>query len=274
MMGRFIVLAFAIAALGLSPSLSLPLRPGTIVIAPFGESCSAIIAERNNTFDEHRQITAAIATDRREISAGKAKIELLETLGEPKQVAATKALVADLEEHLKVLQANEAGSADKLSTLDQKVAACRKESRGHTNPLDRWNGIWQDGPYTVRMGGGSGGGDTLGYTAERLDPLPPGCNNCVPLHDVGGGSCTVKGSSATCTWEMHYTDSAKDVERVGRGTLQFVPASRASDDTITYKFVEVRGTIKLTGGTCPDINQCTSMHPGAEWSGTWTRKKP
>jgi 5-hydroxyisourate hydrolase-like protein (transthyretin family) len=144
-----------------------------------------------------------------------------------------------------------------------------KESTEKTN----WSGTWYEGPYTMHVSGGTG---SLGYTALRSQ----GVGTCCPLVDQGSGSCTVKGNVASCKWSSVYNDippthdGGKIVQRGGHGTLTFVRGRTPADDYISYKFHQDTGTITLGAGTCPDINQCTGMHPGAEWSGTWTRKKP
>jgi hypothetical protein len=131
----------------------------------------------------------------------------------------------------------------------------------------KWSGTWYEGPYTIQISGGTG---SLGYTFLRSD----GAGTCCPLVDRGGGSCTVKGNTATCKWHGNYNDippthdGGKMVDRSGHGTLTL------SGDTISYHMVQDTGTITLGVGTCPDIAQCTGMHPGAENGGYWTRKKP
>jgi hypothetical protein len=137
----------------------------------------------------------------------------------------------------------------------------------------RWSGTWYEGPFTVQVSGGTG---SLGFTSTRAQ----GVGTCCPLTDNGGGSCTVKGNTATCKWHMLYSDippthdGGKQVDRSGHGTLTFVAGRTPSEDSISYKFHQDTGTITLGVGTCPDINQCTGMHPGAENSGSWSRKKP
>jgi hypothetical protein len=133
-----------------------------------------------------------------------------------------------------------------------------------------WSGTWYDGPYTMQLSGGTG---SLGFTSLR-HTVNTCASGCFDLVDQGGGSCTVKGSVATCQWQMHYTDGAKDVQRSGHSTLTFVGGPASVGATIHYHFVQDTGTIKLTTGICPDINICTAMHPGAINDGYWTRKKP
>ncbi len=137
----------------------------------------------------------------------------------------------------------------------------------------RWSGTWYEGPYTMQISGGTG---SLGYTATRSQ----GVGTCCPLTDTGSGSCTVKGSTATCKWHSLYSDippthdGGKQVDRSGHGTLTFVAGRTPAEDSISYRFHQDTGTITLGVGTCPDINQCTGMHPGSESSGSWSRKKP
>jgi hypothetical protein len=133
-----------------------------------------------------------------------------------------------------------------------------------------WSGTWYDGPYTMQLSGGTG---SLGFTSLR-HTINQCASGCFDLVDQGGGSCTVKGSVATCQWQMHYTDGAKDVQRSGHSTLTFVGGPASVGATIHYHFVQDTGTIKLATGTCPDINICTAMHPGSINDGYWTRKKP
>ena len=66
----------------------------------------------------------------------------------------------------------------------------------------------------------------------------------------------------------------QEVDRSGHGTLTFIRGSTREEDSIQYSFVQDKGKITLGVGTCPDIDQCTGMHPGAESSGYWSRKKP
>ena len=162
-----------------------------------------------------------------------------------------------------------------------QVERCRASSsgseaggthRGETPRVD-WNGTWYEGPYTMQVTGGFG---AVTYTALREQ----GEGTCCPLKDEGSGKCTVKGNEATCTWQMLYDDipptkdGGKQVDRSGHGTLTFIRGSTREEDSIQYSFIQDKGKITLSVGTCPDINQCTGMHPGAKSDGSWTRKKP
>jgi hypothetical protein len=144
--------------------------------------------------------------------------------------------------------------------------------RGETPRLN-WNGTWYEGPYTMQVSGGFG---SVTYTALR----DQGQGTCCPLKDQGSGTCAVKGNEATCTWHMLYddipptNDGGKKVDRTGHGTLTFIRGSTPEEDSIQYTFVQDKGKITLGVGTCPDIKQCTGMHPGAKSSGYWSRKKP
>lgn len=125
-----------------------------------------------------------------------------------------------------------------------------------------WSGTWYSGPYTIQISGGTG---SLGYQFLRSE----GAGTCCPLVDQGSGNCKVQGSEATCTENAHYHDSAKDVQRMSTVTL------RLSGDIISSLAKVKTASITLSSGQpCPDIAQCTGLHPGAEFSGTWTRKKP
>lgn len=126
----------------------------------------------------------------------------------------------------------------------------------------KWSGAWFEGPYKIQISGGTG---SLGYTELRSD----GAGTCCPLVDQSGGNCQVIGSKAICQYHGHYHDSAKDVDYSGHVTLTL------SGDTIQYSFTQVAGSIKLSSGQeCPDIRQCTALHPGAVFTGYWSRKKP
>ncbi|HET9394241.1 MAG TPA: hypothetical protein VFO29_12065 [Candidatus Rubrimentiphilum sp.] len=131
-----------------------------------------------------------------------------------------------------------------------------------TEVKTNWSGTWYNGPYTMQVSGGAG---SLGYQFLRSD----GAGTCCPLIDQGGGSCTVHGNVATCTENAHYHDSGKDVQRSSTVTLTL------SGQTISTVGKIKTASITLSSGQpCPDIAQCTGLHPGAEFSGTWTRKKP
>lgn len=125
----------------------------------------------------------------------------------------------------------------------------------------KWSGEWFDGPYKIQVNGGSG---SLGYTALRSE----GAGTCCPLLDQSGGNCQVIGNKAICQYHGHYHDSAKDVDYSGHATLTL------SGNYIQYSVTQTAGTIKLATGVCPDITQCTALHPGANFTGSWTRKKP
>jgi len=126
----------------------------------------------------------------------------------------------------------------------------------------KWSGTWYSGPYVIQISGGTG---SLGYQFLRSE----GAGGCCPLIDQGGGSCTVRGNVATCTENAHYHDSGKDVQRSSAVTLTL------SGGTISSLAKVKTASITLSSGQpCPDIAQCTGMHPGAEFSGTWTRRKP
>jgi hypothetical protein len=126
----------------------------------------------------------------------------------------------------------------------------------------KWSGTWYSGPYTIQISGGTG---SLGYQFLRSD----GAGGCCPLIDQGGGSCTVRGNVATCTENARYHDSAKDVQRSSDVKLTL------SGETISSLAKVKTASITLSSGQpCPDIAQCTGMHPGAEFDGVWTRKKP
>ncbi|HEX5275904.1 MAG TPA: hypothetical protein VFW34_11610 [Candidatus Rubrimentiphilum sp.] len=126
----------------------------------------------------------------------------------------------------------------------------------------KWSGTWYNGPYTMQISGGNG---SLGYQFLRSD----GVGGCCPLIDQGGGSCTVHGNVATCTENAHYHDSAKDVQRSSDVKMTL------TGETISAMAKVKTASITLSSGQpCPDIAQCTGMHPGAEFDGVWTRKKP
>lgn len=126
----------------------------------------------------------------------------------------------------------------------------------------KWSGSWTSGPYKIQISGGNG---SLSYTANRDD----GVGGCCPTTDHITGSCTVRGSTATCTENAQYHDSDKDVARTDEVKLQL------SGDTIASTSKVKTATIKLSSGQpCPDIAQCTGMHPGAVFSGYWSRAKP
>ncbi len=126
----------------------------------------------------------------------------------------------------------------------------------------KWSGTWYNGPYTMQVSGGSG---SLGYQFLRSQ----GEGTCCPLIDRGSGSCTVHGNVATCTESAHYHDSGKDVERSSEVKLTLSGASIS----VTTKIKTASITLS-SGQPCPDIAQCTALHPGAEFSASWTRTKP
>jgi len=92
-------------------------------------------------------------------------------------------------------------------------------------------------------------------------------HSCLFVYDAG----------RHCTWvPEHWSEKndetqigfTKDVTYGGHGTLTL------SGDYIQFSFTEVTGSITLSSGQpCPDIAQCTGLHPGATFSGSWTRKK-
>ncbi len=126
----------------------------------------------------------------------------------------------------------------------------------------KWSGTWYSGPYTIQISGGTG---SLGYQFLRSE----GVGGCCPLVDQGSGNCTVHGNVAMCKENSHYHDSAKDVQRSSVVKLTL------SGETIASVATVKTASITLSSGQqCPDIAQCTGMHPGAEFDGTWTRKKP
>jgi hypothetical protein len=162
--------------------------------------------------------------------------------------------------------ASHGGSKSEVQTLaasllegeSPKYVLYIKEKQENT----KWSGTWYSGPYVIQISGGSG---SLGYQFLRSE----GAGGCCPLVDQGGGSCTVQGNVATCTENAHYHDSGKDVQRSSETKLTL------SGGTISSVSKIKTASIKMSGGqACPDIAQCTSMHPGAEFSGSWTRKKP
>ena len=125
----------------------------------------------------------------------------------------------------------------------------------------KWSGTWVEGPYTIQISGGTG---SLGYNALRSE----GVGTCCPLVDQSGGNCQVIGNKAICQYHGHYHDDAKDVTYGGHATLTL------SGDYIQYSFTQVTGAITLASGQpCPDISRCTALHPGANFTGSWTRKK-
>lgn len=125
----------------------------------------------------------------------------------------------------------------------------------------KWAGDYSRGSYKVKILGGSG---SLSYTFDRED----GVGTCCPTIDKGGGECKVVDNVATCDLTADYSDSDKKVHYEGKGTLTY---SRLAVD---YKFLLTGGSITLTTGTCPDIKQCTGLHPGTVLEGTWSREKP
>lgn len=130
-----------------------------------------------------------------------------------------------------------------------------------TQEKTKWSGTWYSGQTTIQVSGGNG---SLGFQALRSE----GAGTCCPLVDQSSGSCTVKGNTATCTYHGQYSDSAKKVQYGGHATLVL------SGNYISTKWHQDTGSITLTEGVCPDIAQCTGLHPGAEFTGTWTRQKP
>jgi hypothetical protein len=133
--------------------------------------------------------------------------------------------------------------------------------------ITRWSGVWYYGPYTMNVSGGTG---SLGFTVVRIDDAG---TPYVKTYK-SSGSCTVKGNEATCKWSAHYNDLSKVVESAGHGTFTFIRGASVAGDAIQTRTHQDTGSITLTEGTCPDIAQCTSMHPGAEGTGYWKHTKP
>jgi len=133
--------------------------------------------------------------------------------------------------------------------------------------VTRWSGVWYYGPYTMNVSGGTG---SLGFTIVRIDDAG---TEYVKTYKASG-SCTVKGNEATCKWSAHYNDSSKVVESAGHGSFTFIRGASIAGDAIQTRTHQDTGSITLTEGTCPDIAQCTSMHPGAEGTGYWKHTKP
>lgn len=133
-----------------------------------------------------------------------------------------------------------------------------RHDRTTSNTQSKWDGTYVSGAYTIVISGGVG---SLKYQADR--------NSGGITDHVTSNSCTVNGSVATCTETGKYHDSDKDVQSTGEQKLTL------SGETI-YAVLKVKtASITLSGGRpCPDIAQCTGIHPGAEFSGTWTRRKP
>ncbi|HET9392793.1 MAG TPA: hypothetical protein VFO29_04605 [Candidatus Rubrimentiphilum sp.] len=142
--------------------------------------------------------------------------------------------------------------------LDRQIQRCKAtQGGGEARQRTNWSGTYVSGPYTIVVSGGFG---SLSYKGDRNDPSTT---------DHVSGKCTVNGSEARCEETGTYHDSGKDVERTSTVVLTL------SGDTILSRAKVTKASVTLASGQpCPDPAQCTSLHAGAEFDGTWTRKKP
>jgi len=173
---------------------------------------------------------------------------------------------AYIEANLARLESSEQLEAKSIDKFDAEIAACKTRAslpqpRHEAKPAPasryHWAGTYVSGAYVITV---SGGGGSIEYKADRDGP---------DTTDHVTGKCTVRGTEATCTEEGTYKDSDKTVQRKAKATLTL------SGDTISSKSVVLADGYSVTradGQPCPQPKDCTSLHPDAEFSGTWTRK--
>lgn len=175
-----------------------------------------------------------------------------------------EAWVPELKGRIAQLQSNEKIMRARLATLDRQIAACQSQEptrprlQNSNTARTKWSGNWYRGSYKVTISGGAG---SFSYRFDREDDV----GTCCPTIDKGSGTCSVEGNVAKCDLTADYSDSAKKVHYEGKGILSY------AGDSINYTFTLTSGTIQLTQGECPDISQCTGLHPGAVLEGTWSR---
>jgi hypothetical protein len=135
-----------------------------------------------------------------------------------------------------------------------------------TEVQTKWSGTWYQGPYVIHVSGGNG---SLGYTFLRASDV----GTCCPTIDQGGGSCTVKGNTATCTAQGHFQNSASQIWRTEHVTLTY------QGDTVGVMSHIVSSREKTDQyhscpSSGPEMSKCTSLYEGNNLTGTWTRQKP
>ncbi len=169
-------------------------------------------------------------------------------------IAYEKGQIASLES---AIESND----ESIRELNGQIAQCGRSASSVGSVHTNWNGTYTDGPFTITVSGGFG---SLGYKALRSE----GEGTCCPLTDSSKGTCTVSGAEAKCTWDGDYRDSAKHVKSSGTATLTL------SGDTISIRsVVNFAEYADSQGNPCGGaIETCTGIHPGAEFSGIWTRK--
>ena len=120
----------------------------------------------------------------------------------------------------------------------------------------RWSGNWASGTARIAV---TQSGDTLSYDWANDFGEAPGAH-----YDKGHGECRVTGDTAKGTWTATYHDADKDMlNRHGTTTLKI------SGDSIANTNIEDGETPVWRTGKYD-----SAMHPGAVFSGTWTRKGP
>jgi hypothetical protein len=145
---------------------------------------------------------------------------------------------------------------NEVAMLGRELHSCAAARARTVAKFVRWAGTYAEGADAITVSGGTAG---LEFKESRQTEEE---------NWHRGGGCQVQGSEASCKWEAHFHDAQKDVEYSGHGTLTLYT------DSISYKFVQDTGTITYSDGhSCPNINECTGLHPGAESDGTWTRKR-
>ncbi len=135
-----------------------------------------------------------------------------------------------------------------------------------TEETTKWSGTWYQGPYKIQVSGGNG---SMSYTFLRASDV----GTCCPTIDQGSGSCTVKGSVATCTAQGHFQNSASQIWRTEHVILTY------QGDYVAVKSHIVSSREKTDQyhpcpSSGPEMSKCTSLYEGNNLTGTWTRQKP
>jgi len=146
------------------------------------DSCSEIVAKRNQTFDHGKKIREAIEKEKKEIAIAQQGVDVLS--GEA--LAASKKALDEHQGLLKWYEQNLAGNQKVLKFYDDKVAQCRHG--GETAGTD-WAGTYEEGAWIYTVVSNAPGHIKYTFTNTGND-------------NKGSGGCVTHGDAADCSWVL------------------------------------------------------------------------
>lgn len=229
--------------------------------------CSALIAQRNATFDRMRENEKTVAALSRHISAYEAQVKLISGLSEPATEAIDRKRLAGYKKALAETQAKLRQDQADVKKLDAEIKECRAGKKPKSvNMSGQWAGVWR-AENTQQFYHLSGGTTSLTYTYQDSDTLPG--------HSLSGsGKCTVNGNTASCRWEERSvsvdpnTNQSYEEDFTGNETLTLGPDLKIG--ATNYDTIRQHRVITSRSG---DLNHDLPLKAGWTIEGRLLRKK-